>query len=550
MQYNSWDSSNMNVFRHRNEPDLCELLPSAAQAAFNAYDKRHDPCCLINTRVDVLKQIVEWADGGNERCIFWLNGMAGTGKSTIARTVARKYYEERRLGASFFFSRGAGDVSHAGKFFTSIAVQLASKSRALRRYICEAIAKHSDIARQSPRDQWYQLVLGPLSKLDGSSSPSYILVVDALDECDDKNDIRMIVQLLAEARSLRTGRLRVFMTSRPEIPIRHGFDKIQEAQRQDFILHNVSPTVIDHDISIFLEYNLQTIGQGRFADGWPGEQIVKRLVQNASGLFIWAATACLFIRGGGQFAEDRLSLILQSDGSVTEPEDELNKIYITVLENSVNPAFTKQEKEKFYERLRRILGAIVVLFSPLSAVSLARLFHTPKEKVSIDTMLEDLHAILNIPTERNRPIRLHHPSFRDFLLDKARCENRFWVDEKQAHEDLADHCVQLMSNTLKQDICGLQAPGTLAAGVDSGQVERCIPPEIQYACLYWVQHLQRSGTELYDNDQVHQFLGEHLLHWLEALGLMRRTSEGVLAISSLESHIQVSCLDSRLGNSH
>ena|ERR1700733_3138706 len=89
--------------------------------------------CLPHTRVDILKQIVEWADGGNERCIFWLNGTAGTGKSTIARTVARKYHDQGRLEASFFFSRGAGDVSHAGKFFTSITVQLANKSRILRR---------------------------------------------------------------------------------------------------------------------------------------------------------------------------------------------------------------------------------------------------------------------------------------------------------------------------------------------------------------------------------------------------------------------------------
>ena len=73
-----------------------------------------------------------WADGDDERCIFWLNGMAGTGKSTIARTIARKYYEQERLGASFFFSRGGGDVSHAGKFFTSIAVQLANKSPSLK----------------------------------------------------------------------------------------------------------------------------------------------------------------------------------------------------------------------------------------------------------------------------------------------------------------------------------------------------------------------------------------------------------------------------------
>src|SRR2546430_6029542 len=69
-------------------------LPRAAQAAFNSSNKQHDSLCLPETRVDVLRQIISWADGGDERFIFWLNGMAGTGKSTIARTIARKYYHE------------------------------------------------------------------------------------------------------------------------------------------------------------------------------------------------------------------------------------------------------------------------------------------------------------------------------------------------------------------------------------------------------------------------------------------------------------------------
>ncbi|OCK98911.1 uncharacterized protein K441DRAFT_540150, partial [Cenococcum geophilum 1.58] len=57
----------------------------------------------------------------DERYIFWLNGLAGIGKSTIAYTIARKYYEENRLGVSFFFLKGGGDVSYAVKFFPSIA---------------------------------------------------------------------------------------------------------------------------------------------------------------------------------------------------------------------------------------------------------------------------------------------------------------------------------------------------------------------------------------------------------------------------------------------
>ena len=78
-----------------------------------------------------------------------------------------------------------------------------------------------------------------------------------------------------------------------------------------------------------------------------------------------------------------------------------------------------------------------------------------------------------------------------------------------------------MSSALKQDICFFRLPGELAITVDSGLVEQYLPSEVQYACLYWVQHLQKGGVKLIDNDQVHEFLNEHLLHWLEALGWMR-----------------------------
>jgi hypothetical protein len=91
-----------------------------------------------------------------------------------------------------------------------------------------------------------------------------------------------------------------------------------------------------------------------------------------------------------------------------------------------------------------------------------------------------------------------------------------------------------MSNYLKEDICGVADPGTLAIDMEN-QVDQHLPPELQYACLYWVRHLQNSRDKLHDDDQVHQFLQVHLLHWLEALSWMRKMSEGILAITSLES---------------
>jgi hypothetical protein len=99
-----------------------------------------------------------------------------------------------------------------------------------------------------------------------------------------------------------------------------------------------------------------------------------------------------------------------------------------------------------------------------------------------------------------------------------------------------------MSQTLKKDVCEVYTPGYQATQVESSRIQKCLLPEVQYACLYWVQHLQMSGSQAYDGEETHQFLQAHLLHWLEALGWMGKTSEGIQAILSLEAHVPVSYL--------
>ena len=368
-----------------------------------------------------------------------------------------------------------------------------------------------------------------------------MLIVDALDECDNEDHIRTILQLLAEARSLTTVRLRVFLTSRPEIPIRHGICAIPQAEHQDFILHNITPKIVNHDISLFLECNLGIIGQEwTLGADWPGEEVLRQLVLYACGLFIWAATTCRFIREGRQFARKRLDIILKgSSSAVTAPEKHLNEIYLAVLKHSISSDYSDEEKEEAYNMLKHMLGSTVVLLSPLSTSALSRLLQVSKEDV--DLTFNDLHAILDIPTDPTRQLRLHHPSFRDFLLNQDRCGD-FWVDEKEAHQILATSCIQLMSQTLKKDICEMHAPGSQASQVESSWIEKCLPSEVQYACLYWIQHLQKSSSLVHDDEEAHQFLQAHLLHWFEALGWIGKASEGIQAILSLEAHVLVSYL--------
>ena len=265
--------------------------------------------------------------------------------------------------------------------------------------------------------------------------------------------------------------------------------------------------------------------------------VLRQLVLYACGLFIWAATACRFIREGRRFARKRLDKILErSSSAITAPETHLDEIYLAVLKHSISSDYSDEEKEEACDKLKHTLGSISVLLSPLPTSALSSLLRVSREDV--DLTFNDLHAILDIPKDSTRQLRLHHPSFRDFLLSKDRSRN-FRVDEKEVHQRLTISCIQLMSQALKKDICEMHTPGSQVSQVGSSRLQECLPPDVQYACLYWVQHLQRSGTQAYDGGEAYRFLQAHLLHWLEALGWMDKTLEGIQAILSLEGYVLV-----------
>lgn len=250
---------------------------------------------------------------------------------------------------------------------------------------------------------------------------------------------------------------------------------------------------------------------------------------------------------------DLLHLILQEDNATDpsvqnfsdiattaeSPTKELDTLYTQILEHSLKNVKNEKDKQQLARMFQQIVGALVILYSPLTTIAISRLLGIGKEL--IQKRLSLLRSVLDVPDNDEHPIHLLHPSFRDFLLKEQRCRNQhFWVDKKEAHGALAGSCLRLMSANLKKDICGLRAPGTLVDEMDSSQVEQHLPADLQYACRFWVQHLQTGGARLCDDGREHVFLQEHLLHWLEALSLMRKTSEGLLAITSLESMVTVS----------
>ncbi len=231
--------------------------------------------------------------------------MAGTGKSTVSRTVSQSFDEKGDLGATFFFKRGERGRGDAALLFTTLASQLVSRTPALAPHIRAAIEADRALPSKTLKDQFENLILKPLGnlKVAPSAGKGMILVIDALDECERYDDVRAIIHLLSRAKELSSVRLRAFVTSRPELPIRLGFSDIS-GKYQDLVPHEIPRPILEHDITAFLEHRLSDIkenhnrlgtGAQQLPPSWPGPEAVRDLVQMAVPLFISAATICRFI---------------------------------------------------------------------------------------------------------------------------------------------------------------------------------------------------------------------------------------------------------------
>ena len=514
-------------------------LPTAGGASFDSHVEEHNSTCLPNTRTELLDHIRGWADDKNGKPIFWLNGAAGTGKSTIARTVARAFADRQQLGASFFFKRGEGHRGNATRFFTTIATQLVCRISGRGPGIKKAIEADPAIAEKTLKDQFEKLILDPLSNTAHLPVAVLFIVIDALDECQPDDNIRVILQLLSRTRDLKSVSLRVFVTSRPELHIRLGFKRLPDGTFEDFILHQVIRQTIQHDIRVYFEHELARVQEERrLSSGWPRQDQVEALVEQAVPLFIFAATACRYIGDQRDNPRKRLEIILEYRNMKVS---KLDATYLPIL-NQLFDEEDENDKERWAGEFRDIVGSIVVLETPLSTASLARLLHVSKDDITC--RLNSLHSVLSIPDRDDIPVRLLHLSFREFLVDASKKERSpFWVDERATHESLASHCLRLLSgpNGLRQNMCDFQ-PGTLRMEVDEGKITSHLSPDLQYACRYWVHHLEQSQRLVSDGATADTFLQKHFLHWLEAMSLIGDTNRCINLLETLSRLVEVRLL--------
>ena len=496
--------------------------------------------CLKRTRGAILDEIELWTHDSGQPTVYWLNGLAGTGKTTIAQTIAERMFADGRLGASFFCSRDFEDRRNLQFIFPTLAVQLARRYTDYRSVFVQLVQSDPDVVDESLYGQMNKLIVQPLVK----SAISTVIVIDALDECGDEEPASAILSVLGQFVA-KIPKVKFFVTGRPEPRIREGFRLPLLANATDvFILHEVEPGQVNDDIRLFFKHNFSELkGRQRVPDDWPTEEQLDALCDRAGGLFVYAVATVRFIDHRNNNPKRQLDRLLYSpESSAFEGKTKfrvgatLDLLYMTIL----HEAFGDDDVEDD-AKIRSVLGAVTLATNPLSPSTIATLLGFDAEDIS--PLLSSMHSLLVLKEDIDNPVQPFHKSFPDFIVDPTRCTDpRFYVYPPDQHTELLVGCLELMNQKLEQNMCRLPDEVNNSEVEDlKERVEEYIDKALQYACRSWYKHLiSKAPTHSQKITSVlNQFLEGKFLFWLEVLSVLGVTREAIDALQVTKSWLDV-----------
>ena len=495
--------------------------------------------CLKGTRKAVLDEIESWSKDSTMSPIYWLNGLAGTGKSTIAQTIAERLFADERLGASFFCSRDFGDRRDLHHIFPTLAFQLAHKYLEFRSFLVPLLRSNPDIGHESLFNQMRMLIVEPLS----SSGVSTVIVIDALDECVDEDPQSAILSVMGR---LVEGipNVKFLITGRPEPRIQSGFRLgLLRPLTDVFVLHEVEPSVINVDIRLFLEHGLSEIGKRRGIerDVWPTDEHLDLLCERAAGLFVYAVATLKFLDHAFTPPSKQLDIIARAPG-ITAHEGKaklrssttLDSLYLSSFQN----AFDGMDAEDD-EKVRSVIGTVVLAVNPLPPSAIATLVDLGKREVM--DLLRLIQSLLKLPEDPDSPVLPFHKSFPDFITDPHRClDERFHISPGTGHLKLAMNCLKLMNDNLEQNPLSLPdyALNSEVEDLEARTRDR-ISIALKYACKSWHNHLTEvKGDITAIISALRSFMQEGFLAWLEVLSVTGAGRDAVVALEKLMPWLQ------------
>ncbi|KZP08547.1 WD40 repeat-like protein [Athelia psychrophila] len=520
-------------------PHALDLLRILDPIPMNAVSR---PQCLKGTRERILQSLSDHLTAPSAAAkVLWLHGMAGSGKSTIATTIAEHFHKCSQRGAFLFFDRNSPAQSGPDGVMRTLAHQLALSNDILRNAICDAIEQDPQIATTTLTSQFNNLIMTPLHSCAPKITGPIVIILDAFDECGDAQSRKALLHLLIKHLPTLPHQFRFLITGRPELDLNNAFCAQPRIISVSLGSSEWSGTT---DVLRYIEHEIDELYQARRGSDelpldWPGKPKVQDIGARAADSFIWAATAIRFLDAADD-VDERLQMLL-SQNTLT-----LGDLYATALRSAGN--WDPREQSTAY--CRKILGAVVVGRIALTDDMIIDILGLENAK-SCRLVLRRLSCLLQ--WSEGVPIRTLHASFADYLTDAGSCGDQPWfIDKAGDHVDFTTGCLRVMKRFLRFNICGLETSHLMNHDVPDlvQRIEDCIPRSLAYACRFWAEHLSRARP-----DDPHlaplilEFFQNIFLYWLEVLSLIDEAHAALQAMldvgafSKSDIHVQAFAQD-------
>ncbi|KAL5532079.1 hypothetical protein ACEPAF_5643 [Sanghuangporus sanghuang] len=386
----------MRTSQRRDDISLLQRLSPTPMDGF------HRPECLPGTRTKIRTQIIDWMFSETKQNVFWLYGVADSGKSTVSTTIANHFREMSRLGAFLFFERGKSEPSSV---LRTIAYKLALFDSSIGTSILSQLEHDKDIATASPLHQFRKLLLQPLPGLESPPLQPVMIVLDALDECGTAEGRRSLMELFLEEFPKLPNAFRFLVTSRQEADIDRAFSSRPDTVHAESFDYTSRSS--RNDVSLYLRIEMRKVveEQVEIPEDWRWDENMELLGTAAGGLFIWASTAVRMVKDSDNpfYRLDRLvsdSRSLSGFG--------LDELYATVLESSgINWADARSR-----DRFEEVFALILLSKFPLSSKTIDGILGFSSLEPSL-LILSKLRSLITYSP--GGPVSLLHASFSDYL---------------------------------------------------------------------------------------------------------------------------------------
>jgi hypothetical protein len=483
----------------------------------------------------------QWWDDDKTR-ILWIHGDPGKGKTMMAIALIEKITELLESDPhpsgtlAYFFCQSTNDgLNNAVAVVRSLVYLLVEKHRALTRHVQRQFEIVGSRLFEGD-NALYALWTMFLDLLKDPALPRIYLLVDALDECT-RQQIQLL-KLITGRDMASLSKVKWLVTSRNEPTIKEW---LEQGDRRVHTSLELNSYHISHDVTRFIEFKVAELSQMKRYDYQLRCFVETYLQDKANGTFLWVALVCQELQ---KVSSRRARPVLEKFPAGLEP------LYMRMMEQILS-----QPDAEDVELCSSILRAVMVAVRPLHLSELVFLAELPdyihEDSSSVYDLISRCGSFLTL---REEVVSFIHQSANDFL-SVGRGASIFPSGQSRHHGAVAHRCLELLLRTLKKDICDLVAPGIVIGEVEPGRVARCLSAPVQYSCCYWVNHLLRScdydagSISPRDREEVQAFFCRAFLHWIEALSLIDKISEGVIMVMELESVIQVSSHASRIHHS-